>query len=218
MTTSSSSSSESANSAADLGARRQRWRKIRAVLAAGVVVGIGATVTLAAWNDSEHATGSFAAGSFNLEGSTDGTAYADHASGANAAALSFTANPTNMAPGDVEYAPFAVRLAAGTTTGASVALQAVTNTGTVTNLTYTLVRTTSATCNAAAVSGGTAVVPAGTALTSIGTPTAFTLAKGANTTTAGAPQYLCFAVTAGAGLVQGQSGTATWQFQATSTS
>ena len=62
-----------------------RGRKIRAVLAAGLVLGIGAVVTLAAWNDSEYATGTFAAGTFNLEGSTDGTTYADHASGASAA-------------------------------------------------------------------------------------------------------------------------------------
>jgi len=198
--------------------RGDRGRKIRALLAAGLVLGVGATVTLAAWNDSEYAGGSFGAGSFNLQGSTDGTSYSDHASAGGAATLGFTVNPTNLAPGDTVYAPFAVRLAAGTTTGASVALQGVTNTGTVTNLSYTVVRTTSITCNAAAVTGGTALVPAGTAMSSIGTPSPFTLAKGADASTAGAPQYLCFAVTAGANLVQGQTGTATWQFQATSTS
>lgn len=209
---------EKHNPAACDGARRDRARKIRAVLAAGMVLGVGATVTLAAWNDSEFAGSSFSAGSFNMEGSTDGTAYSDHAGAGSAASLSFTLNPSNLSPNQTVYAPFAVRLAAGTTTGASVALQAVTNTGTVTNLTYTLVRTTSITCDAAAVSGGTPMVPAGTALSSVGTPAAFTLAKGASATTAGAPQFLCFAVTAGTGLVQGQSGTATWQFQATSTS
>ncbi|WP_051267370.1 SipW-dependent-type signal peptide-containing protein [Nakamurella lactea] len=201
--------------------RQPRRRKLRAVLAAGLVLGLGAAVTLAAWNDSEYATGTFAAGTFNLEGSTDGTTYADHATGATAATLPFTVNPTNLSPGQVVYSPFAIRLAAGTTTGASVAVQAVTNTGTVTNLTYALVTTSSITCNAAAVTGATGaaiLVPAGTLLSSVGTPAPFTLVKGATAGTAGAPVYLCFAVTAGAGLVQGQTGTATWQLLATSTS
>jgi predicted ribosomally synthesized peptide with SipW-like signal peptide len=199
----------------------RKRRKLRAILAAGLVLGLGAVVTLAAWNDSEYATGTFGAGTFNMEGSTDGTTYADHASGATAATLPFTVNPTNLSPGQIVYAPLAVRLAAGTTTGASVVPQAVTNTGTVTNLTYTLVTTTSITCNAAAVTAATGaaiLVPAGTALNSVGTPAPFTLAKGATASAAGTPLYLCFAVTAGSGLVQGQSGTATWQFLATSTS
>ena len=56
-------------------------RKILAVLAGGLVLGVGVAVTLAAWNDSEFATGTFTAGSFNLEGSTTGdtdAAYSDH--------------------------------------------------------------------------------------------------------------------------------------------
>ncbi|MDQ6659206.1 MAG: CalY family protein [Actinomycetota bacterium] len=194
-----------------------RRRKIRAILAAGLVLGIGAVVTLAAWNDSEYAQGTFAAGTFNMEGSVDGTAWADHPTPAAAVTLPFTVNPTNLAPGQTVYSPFAVRLAAGTTTGASVAVQAVTNTGVVTNLTYTLVSTTSITCNGAAVSSGTALVPAGTALNSVGSQPTFALAKGATAAAPGAAYFMCFAVTAGAGLVQGQSGTATWQFLATST-
>lgn len=194
-----------------------RRRKFSAILAAGLVLGVGATATLAAWNDSEYAKGSFAAGTFNLEGSTDGTAYSDHATSGAAATLGFTVAPANMAPGDVVYAPFAVRLAANTTTDASVTVAAVTTTGTVTNLTYTLVRTSSITCNAAAVTGGTTVITSGTALSSIGTPTGWTLSKGSPVTSAGTAVYLCFAVTAGSGLAQGQTGTATWQITATST-
>lgn len=53
-------------------------RKVLAVLAGGLVLGVGAAITLAAWNDSEFATGTFTAGSFNLQGSTDGTTYAEH--------------------------------------------------------------------------------------------------------------------------------------------
>lgn len=196
---------------------RDRRRKIGAILAAGLVLGVGATATLAAWNDSEYAKGSFAAGSFNLQGSTDGTNYSDHATSGAAATLGFTVSPTNLAPGDVVYAPFAVRLAANTTTDASVTVQAVSNTGTVTNMTYVLVRTSSMTCDASAVTGGTVVIASGTAMSSVGTPAGWTLSKGSPVTSDGTPVYLCFAVTAGAGLVQNQSGTATWQITATST-
>src|SRR5690606_23874046 len=57
-------------------------RKVRALLAGGVVLGIGAAATLAAWNDSEYAGATFTAGSFNLEGAVDGAdgSYTDHAS------------------------------------------------------------------------------------------------------------------------------------------
>lgn len=184
------------------------------------MLGVGGAVTLAAWNDSEYATGTFTAGTFNMQGSIDGTAFADHATTGTAVTLPFTVAPTNLSPNTTVYSPFAVRLAVGTTTGASVAVQAVTNTGVVTNLTYTLVTTGSITCSAAtitAAAGPAILVPAGTALTSVATQSTFTLAQGANATTPGATQFLCFAVTAGAGLAQGQSGTATWQFLATST-
>lgn len=194
-----------------------RRRKVSALLAAGLVLGLGATATLAAWNDSEFASGTFSAGTFDLEGSTNGITWAQHDSGGAAATLSFTVNPANLAPGDVVYAPFAVRLAANNSTDASLTVSAVTSTGTVTNLTYTLVRTSSITCNAAAVSGGTVVIASGTALTSIGTPVGWTQTKGSPQSSAGATQFVCFAVTAGSGLQQGQTGTSTWQFTATST-
>jgi hypothetical protein len=44
----------------------------------------------------------------------------------------------------------------------------------------------------------------------------FQLAQGTPTTAAGAAVNLCFVVTAGAGLTQSQTGSATWQFQAVS--
>src|SRR5690606_31735774 len=55
--------------------RRRRSRMIRALLAGGLVLGVGTAVTLAAWNDSEFASGTFRAGTFDLEGSTDGTTF-----------------------------------------------------------------------------------------------------------------------------------------------
>lgn len=193
-----------------------RARKIRAVLAGGLVLGIGAAVTLAAWNDSENATGTFAAGQFNLEGSTDGGGtWGEHPDVASAAPLAFTLNPENLAPDDVVYAPFAVRLDATTTNDATVTLAAAGTTGVITNLTYTLVSTTGTTCDADAVAGGTALVPAGTAVGTVPAAPTFPLTAGDGA--AGTPVNLCFAVTAGE-IEQGQTGTATWEFGAESTS
>lgn len=193
-------------------------RKVRAVLAGGLVLGVGAAITLAAWNDSEFATGTFTAGQFNLEGSeTDGTTFTEHATSDTAATLGFTAPLAgNLSPTDVVYAPFAVRLAAGTTSPANVVVSADSSTGTVTNLTYTLVSTATWGCDAAAVSAGTVLVPAATPVATVpGTP-GFTLAAGTPTSDPGAAQNLCFAITAG-NVDQGQTGTVTWEFAATST-
>lgn len=194
-------------------------RKVRAILAGGLVLGVGAAVVLAAWNDSEFASGAFSAGTFNLEGSnTDGVAFSEHASSEAAAPLSFTTPLAgNLTPTDVVYAPFAVRLAADTTSPAAVVVSADSTTGVVTNLTYSLVSTDTWGCDAEAVSAGTELVPAGTAVDTVpGTP-GFTLPIGDPTTTAGEAQNLCFAITAGE-VTQGQTGTVTWEFAATSTS
>lgn len=205
--------------------RRGLSRKIRALLAGGVVLGVGAVATLAAWNDSEYATGTFTAGSFNLQGTTggaDGT-YTDHASAGAAAVLPVTTNAGNLSPGAVTYTAFWVRLAAGTTTPATLVLTGVTGggTGNAANLAWTVdAIPPAATCGAATVGTGTRL-GAGTTLNAVGTPgtTPVPLAIGAGTpTAAGAAVQLCFAVTASASLAQGQTGIGTWQFTATSTS
>jgi predicted ribosomally synthesized peptide with SipW-like signal peptide len=198
--------------------KRRRSRMVRAILAGGLVLGVGAAVTLAAWNDSEFVTGTFTAGSFNMQGSTtDGTTFIDHPVG-SPGALTFTVAPTLMSPGDTVYAPFALRLAANTTNNANVVITAPnTTTGVVTNLTYEVVRTTAFTCAAGTVdSTGTSLITAGTAMTAVAGPNTFVLNHGTPVTAVGATQFLCFKVTAGAGLTQGQTGSVTWQFTASS--
>ncbi|MGO2139648.1 MAG: SipW-dependent-type signal peptide-containing protein [Leucobacter sp.] len=51
---------------------RRGWTKARALLAGGLVLGVGAAVTLAAWTDNEWVRGVFGTGTFGIEGSTDG--------------------------------------------------------------------------------------------------------------------------------------------------
>ena len=187
---------------------------IRAILAGGVVLGVGAAVTLAAWNASEFATGTFQAGTFKIEGSTDGTTYAAHPT-APGATLAFSTGVSNLSPNATTYAAYWVRLGAGTTSNATVTVQSGGTTGTVTNLTYSMIQLAAAgTCNASAT--GTTLVTAGTAVGTVPASVTFPLAVGSPTTQAGTAVQVCIVVTAGSGLQQGQTGAATWQFAAQS--
>ncbi|UYO95850.1 SipW-dependent-type signal peptide-containing protein [Microbacterium sp. M28] len=171
-----------------------RRTKIYAVLAGGLVLGVGTAVTLAAWNDSEFASVDFAAGSFVFQGSTDGTTFADHASEAGAAELTFTAPFDNLSPDDVVYAPFALRLEASTPADLTSIAPVVT--GTLSgDLAFAAVETTAFGCDATSFAAGTAV------------PT---------TITGGETVNLCLQVTAGPDIEQGGTGTAVWQWNAVS--
>lgn len=203
-------------------ATKDTQRKVLAVLAGGVVLGVGVGVTLAAWNDSEFATGTFAAGSFNLEGSTTSATadYADHNvdDGDTAASLVFQLPEvaSSMSPGDVVYAPFWVRLDSTTTNDATLlpAGIAAGTGGNEANLSYTVTAIAAAdVCDATAA--GT-VVATGATLSAQTGATSVPLTQGATAGTAGTPVQLCFAVTAGADLEQGETATATWEFTATS--
>lgn len=55
---------------ATVAARRVWWPKVRAVLISGIVLGVGATGTLASWTDSVYGSGTVASGSFILEGNS----------------------------------------------------------------------------------------------------------------------------------------------------
>jgi predicted ribosomally synthesized peptide with SipW-like signal peptide len=204
------------NQISDPTTARARRRKVAAVLAGGLVLGVGTMATLASWNDSEFASATFTAGKFNLEGAVDASqaTFGEHATSGAAGGLTFTAPFNNLSPSDVVAAPYAVRLAANTTNNAKVTLLASTTTGNVTNLTYELVKTATAGCTTATT--GTSIVAAGTAVTSVAGATVIDLNMGSPVTTAGAPAYLCFKVTAGSGLTQSQLGSVTWQLQAVS--
>ncbi|MER7167657.1 SipW-dependent-type signal peptide-containing protein [Micromonospora sp. NPDC000207] len=192
-------------------------RKLKAVLAGGIALGLGATITLAAWNDSEYVRGTFTAGTFSIEGSTDGTTYAEHPTPAAAAALTFSTGFDDISPGDVVAAPFAVRLTAATTYDATVTVASATPAPPAfAGLTYGIATVpTFADCDATPTTP-TWVVPQGTPLDSVAAAVPFNLTQGTPPTTPGAPEFLCFVVTADAGLVQGTSVTQTWQILAES--
>jgi predicted ribosomally synthesized peptide with SipW-like signal peptide len=195
--------------------RRMTGRKARALLAGGLVLGVGAAVVLAAWTDDEFVTGLFSAGQFDLQGSTDGVTFDDHASAGDAATLSFSVPVTELAPDDTVYAGFWVRLAEGTTDPASLELVGFTGSGTATaQLDYTIhAIAASATCDATTATG--TPIASGSLDDTTATSTGVTLAVPA-AAAPGAAEQLCFAVTAAAGLEQGTTATGTWQFTATS--
>jgi len=93
---------------------------MRALLASGLVLGVGATLTLSSWNDSEYAETEIEAGTFMLEGSRTGQEGSFEASSEEAAhALSFSSNAGQMYPGSSTYALFSVRTQSGSLGGTS---------------------------------------------------------------------------------------------------
>lgn len=198
------------------GPRGLRGRKVRAILAGGLVLGVGSAVTLAAWNDSEFAQGTFGAGHFNIQGSTDGTTFGDHASG-SPASLSLSAGFGTLSPGYTVSAPFVLHLDATSTNNAVVSVASAAGSGTAKDqLSYGIVQVASvAACTPNA--SGTAIVPAGTNLDSVAGATTFTLTKSATDGLSGADVFLCVQVKAGLNLAQDTAAVGTWGFLGTST-
>lgn len=207
--------------------RRLRSRRIQAVLAGGLVLGIGSAITLASWNDSEYATATFTAGRFDILGATDGAAFSSHTSAATPATLSFAIAPTGMVPGTTTYALFSVKTANPSAAG-TLQLMAGTpaGTGLAAHLTYGVrlvptAATPAQSCTAttyAAASGTTSVIVAdGSALTANGAAT--TTVPQALAANGGDQLNYCVAVTlplTAVNAAQGLTMTQTWQIQGTS--
>lgn len=192
---------------------RHSHRKVAAVLAGGLVFGIGAMATLAAWNDSEFASATFTSGKFDLEGSLDnGTTYAQHS--VTPGSVTFTAPVGNLSPGDVVNAGFPVRLAAGTTRDAKLKVLGIGSSGGMTGLTVMIWQNAvSNDCNATYTPATLMTYFDGTTMSNGIQPT---LTKGATTSVAGAPAYVCIKMIADSNLPQGQVATQSWTFTATS--
>lgn len=208
--------------------RRAAALRLRAVLAGALVLGVGGSVTLASWTDTDNAAGSFGASVFRTESNSTKPYDALGAWSANdtppGAALVFNAG--SMSPGTVVYAPFAIRTTAGSVAGEVVlGAPSVTSSGTGdadlgAALRYRVIRST--TCDASSflasppfVVGGAGAEPF-TAGQAAGVVNSLQAASAA---LPGEPTRFCFEVTLPAGAsnaLQGQTATATWQFTATS--
>lgn len=195
---------------------RTGGRKARALLAGGLVLGLGAAITLAAWNDSEFATGTFSSGHFDMLGSVDGITFADHPSGAPGA-LAFSLGFDNLAPDEVTSAPFVVHLDADTTTDAEVSVNSAAVSGTAAgDLTYGIRQVASVVACTPTTTTGTVIVPAGTLLSSVAGASTFPLAMSVDGIVVGADAFLCIQVTGSSTLAQDATATGTWELLATS--
>ena len=119
--------------------KQDRARKRKAILAGGVVLGLGAAVTLAAWSDDVFANGTFNTGGFELQGSVNGTVFQDYddddpdGEGPGTAdgpvSLSFNLEATEMAPSQTVYAPFAIATSSATDLDGTFSIDSVQATG-----------------------------------------------------------------------------------------
>ena len=208
--------------------RRAAALRLRAVLAGALVLGVGGSVTLASWTDTDYAAGAFGASLFRTESNSTKPYDALGAWRANdtppGAALVFNAG--SMSPGTVVYAPFAIRTTAGSVAGEVVlGAPSVTSSGTGdadlgAALRYRVIR--SATCEASSFLASPAFVIGGSGAEPFTAGQAAGLVNPLQPAPAalpGEPTRFCFEVTLPAGAsnaLQGQTATATWQFTATS--
>ncbi|MFE1644633.1 SipW-dependent-type signal peptide-containing protein [Microbacterium sp. P01] len=197
---------------------RRRWStRVRAVLAGALVLGVGTSVTLAAWSDDEFGAGTFAASTFVVESQTGISTWAAHESG-SPATLAFAASA--MSPAVSQYAYIDIRTTAATNISGTAALTAVSAaTGTLLPQLEYRVAVTAATapCNASAFTSAT--IPAYTA--TLATTTSPPSVSGALAAAGGSTVRFCFDVRVKAGTAstfQGGTAGATWQFTSTSSS
>lgn len=201
--------------------RRRGAARWRAVLAGGLVLGAGATATLAAWTDTEAGTGDFGSSVFDLQSQSAGSPAYDDNAVALGASLTFDASA--MSPGVSHYAWLNVRTTPTSTVDGVVVLTGLDRSGGLaTALEYRAVRMSSpnpaAECTAAAFAAPSTFIVGGTATwvpLSDPPPAGVSNPIGA----AGAEIGFCFDVrvtTDAANSFQGQTAEATWTFTGTS--
>lgn len=85
---------------------QNRRKKVRAVMASGLVLGVGAAVTLAAWSDTVWGVSEFGTGdsAFNIQASFDGSAWDEFMTADKAGTMNFGNKATGLMPGDSVYA------------------------------------------------------------------------------------------------------------------
>lgn len=118
---------------------QDRTRKRKALLAGGLVLGLGAAATLAAFSDDVFSSGSFNTGDFNIQGSANGTDYDEYSTAGDAADLTFELDALQMSPGQTVYAPFDIRIDADSTLDGTITHNFVEADGTLAGLlTYSM--------------------------------------------------------------------------------
>lgn len=202
-----------------------RLTRTRALLAGGLVLGVGAAVTLAAWTAQDNATGSFTTSRFVTQSSADaGTTWADN-SAVPGAVLQLNAGA--LSPGATVAAVLGIRTTAGSI-GGTEALQTPTSSTTPlpalwSSLQYRVYSSTTSTCTATStpLSSSDWIIGSATTWSTMGTavPVNSTALVAATTSSPGTPTWFCFQVGLPSGApntLQGQSLVVTWLFSGTS--
>jgi predicted ribosomally synthesized peptide with SipW-like signal peptide len=209
-----------------------RGRKIRALMAGGLVLGVGSAATLAAWTDTEWVWGGDGTGnnlgtsSFEIEQNVwdgaGGTANWTNREVSPGGELTFAVDAADLTPGDTVYAPMQLRTAADSD-GGDVTLDGAVNLlapdvalfdALVYGARFDVGR---ADCTAVGfAANGTELVASGSSLATGSGATSFALvADGANTV--GAEVDVCFAVTLpdipANQALQGEEARPAWAFQ-----
>jgi predicted ribosomally synthesized peptide with SipW-like signal peptide len=199
-------------------AQRRGFARTRALLAGAVVLGVGASITLASWTDNEYGSGSFSASTFTTESSTVAGVWASNTS-APGAALAF--NASGMSPSVSYYAWINVRTTAASNVGGTIRLSSSTTSGgLVPVLEYRAVRTsaTATTCDATAFTGSPIYIAGGAASYLAVTAVPGSPVNSAITSPSGELRF-CFETRVQSGAAnsyQGTTATVTWLLSATS--
>ena len=86
--------------------KQNRRKKTRAIMASGLVLGVGAVVTLAAWSDTVWGAGTFGTegNAFNIQGSFDGGGtWDEYVTSEDAGPMTFAQNANALIPGQPVY-------------------------------------------------------------------------------------------------------------------
>jgi len=198
--------------------KRSRLTRVRAILAGGLVLGIGAAATLAAWTTNENATGTFGASIFNTQSSSSAGVWA---SNTTAPGVALVFNATGMSPTVSHYATLNVRTTPTTNVAGNVTLTSATPAGALAPvLEYRAVQVSAAaTCTSTTFSSGSPLYVAGSSSTYLAVSAVPAVPIQAPIAAAGGEIRYCFDVRVQSGAAssyQGNNATVTWLFTATS--
>lgn len=210
------------------------------MLAGGLVLGVGAAFTLAAWTDNEWVFGSTGAadgpgnpgtGIYQMQqntftGAASAALWSDQET-ANGGALTFSVGAKDLKPGATVYAPMQLRAVAGSKAMLATLAEGVqaanpspvNHAGLYAALVYQAKSgVAKADCTAAgmAAAGGTVLVPANSPLTTTSGAVSLALPAGATAADPGAAVDICFAVTLPSAVtdatLQGKNTIPLWRF------
>ena len=198
---------QSATSDQDATPDRRRRRKLLAITSGGLVLGIGAAITLAAWTDRESARGDFNAGEFGLESSDDGTNFTDTTAPNEPLVLTFDSLADNLSPNDSASATYAIRLDRSASYTASVSGDVEASGSAADNLSYSVQRVSDMSGSSAV---GEALISTEPVTSTTGHEDLFTL------NSLGEVVYLKVTVNADGDLRQGESADVVWSLTGTS--